>query len=356
MQQQYKQPWLQSAVIDGLFILSPPFLCLLAIILFPGFFQQKDNDIPVAAWVVLILLIDVGHVWSTLFRTYFDKKMLQQNGQLLVWVPLLALAGSMMLYSVGAGLFWRMLAYLAVFHFVRQQYGFLQLYARTETRTRLERQIDTVTIYTATIFPIVYWHLEANRRFNWFLDGDFYFVPQPNLLPVLTGLYLLIILAYLLKEIHIIWRKKYLNLPRNLVVIGTLLSWYLGIIHYNGDLIFTTFNVLSHGIPYLALVWIFGKRKYKKSKVNTTSFMERISFGTAGILFFLGLVFILAYIEEGFWDALVWRDHESVFAIFASLPLVNDELILTVLVPLLALPQLTHYILDGFIWKVSREK
>ncbi|MFD2245558.1 hypothetical protein [Pontibacter ruber] len=350
-----KQPWLQSPLFDSLYILSPPFLCLLAIVLFPGFFQAKNNAVPVAAWIVLILLIDVGHVWSTLFRTYFDKEVLRRKRQLLLWVPILAWVGGILLHSLGGIVFWRMLAYLAVYHFVRQQYGFLRLYSRQESQSQNERRIDAVAIYTATIYPLLYWHLEGNRRFNWFIDGDFYFQPQPGLLPVLTGLYLLVLAAYLIKEVQLVWREKYVNLPRNLVMVGTLLSWYLGIVYYNGDLTFTTFNVVSHGIPYLALVWIYGRRKYKKA-ATTAAMAERLSFGAMGAAFFLGLVFLLAYVEEGLWDALVWRDHESVFSLFTGLPQVEDELLLTVLVPLLALPQLTHYILDGFIWKVSREK
>ncbi|WP_288880196.1 hypothetical protein [Pedobacter panaciterrae] len=46
------------------------------------------------------------------------------------------------------------------------------------------------------------------------------------------------------------------------------------------------------------------------------------------------------------------------FSIFSSLPKVIDMSMLTLLVPLLALPQSTHYVLDGFIWKLksSEEK
>lgn len=352
MTQFRKQPWLQAPLFDVLFILSPPFLCMLAIMLFPAFFQTEDNAVPVTAWVLLILLVDVGHVWSTLFRTYLDKEALREKKQLLLWVAWL---GGMLVHALGGFIFWRVLAYLAVYHFVRQQYGFLRLYARQEHQTQLERRIDAITIYTATIYPLLYWHLDGNRRFNWLIDGDFYFLQLPGLLPLLTGLYLLVILVYLLKEMRFVWREKQLNIPRNLVVLGTLLSWYLGIVHYNGDLIFTTFNVVSHGIPYLALVWIFGKRKYKKTGAAAGK-AEKLAFGATGVAFFLGLVFLLAYVEEGLWDALVWRDHESVFRLFGGLPLVENELLLTVLVPLLALPQLTHYILDGFIWKVSKEK
>ena len=347
-----KQPWLHSPLLDGLFILSPPFLCLLAIILFPGFFQPDNNVIPVTAWIVLVLLIDVGHVWSTLFRTYFDKNVFQLHKALLTLVPALAWVLGMLLYAMEGMLFWRVLAYLAVFHFVRQQYGFLRIYARGEMLTGLERKIDTITIYSATVYPLIYWHLSGPKRFNWFLEGDFYILWQPNVLPFLTTGYVAVILIYLIKEVQLIRRLQQVNLPRNLTVLGTLLSWYFGIVYFNGDLAFTTLNVVSHGIPYMALVWIFGKQKYK-SRQKTAGRIERLAFGAKGVLFFAGVIFFIAYLEEGLWDALVWRDHETVFSPFASLPFIENEFLLTIIVPALALPQLTHYILDGFIWKNS---
>ncbi|WP_210490402.1 hypothetical protein [Rufibacter aurantiacus] len=352
-----KQPWLRSPWVDGLFILSPPFLCLLTIMLFPGFFQQHVKSLPVPAWVLLILLIDVGHVYSTLFRTYFEKEILKQRRQLLLWVPFGAWAGGILLYSLGEGIFWRVLAYLAVYHFVRQQYGFMRLYSRQEHRPRKEHQFDAFCVYAATILPLLYWHLEGSRNFNWFVDHDFLPLSFPVAAPWIAYLNISLLLGYLLKEAWVCWKTGRFNLPRHLVITGTFLAWYIGIVHYNGDLIFTTFNVVSHGIPYLALVWI--SRKQPKSRVAqpvAPSWREKFSMGMVGVGFFIGLVVVLAYLEEGLWDALVWREHAEVFSSFQLLPQVNDNLILSVLVPLLALPQMTHYILDGFIWKASKDK
>lgn len=66
---------------------------------------------------------------------------------------------------------------------------------------------------------------------------------------------------------------------------------------------------------------------------------------------FLGVLGLLAYAEEGLWDGLVWREHASAFGWFQQLPAVENHVWLTLLVPLLALPQATHYVLDGFIWR-----
>ena len=60
----------------------------------------------------------------------------------------------------------------------------------------------------------------------------------------------------------------------------------------------------------------------------------------------------MAYLEEALWDVMIWREHTQFFQWFAFLPSVSDHTLLALLVPLLALPQATHYVLDGFIWKV----
>nr|WP_305123036.1 hypothetical protein [Rufibacter sediminis] len=337
--------------------MSPPFLCLLAILLFPGFFQQHVKSLPVPAWVLLILLIDVGHVYSTLFRTYFEKEALKQKGQLLLWAPVGAWVGGVVLYSLGEGIFWRVLAYLAVYHFVRQQYGFMRLYSRKEQRPCWEHQVDTVCVYAATLLPLLYWHLEGHRNFNWFIKDDFLTFELPQLTPYIALLNIGVMVGYLLKEICVFWQTRRWNLPRHLVITGTFLAWYVGIVQYNGDLIFTAFNVISHGIPYLALVWI--SRKQPQNAPGAAAHLtwrQRLSLGAVGITFFIGLVVVLAYVEEGLWDALVWREHPEVFASFQGMSAVEDHVLLSVLVPLLALPQMTHYILDGFIWKTSSRK
>lgn len=351
-----KQAWLHSSWVDGIFILSPPFLCLAAVILFPTYFQE--TEVSLAAWVGLVLLIDVAHVYSTLFRTYFEKASVAQYKQLLWMVPLGAWVSGALLHSLDSLLFWRILAYLAVYHFIRQQYGFMQLYARNEERRKWERITDTVAIYSATLYPLLFWHLEGGRDFHWFLQGDFLLTPYAHLLPFLSGLYFAILLAYIIKETIFSLRKKTFNIARNLLICGTFLSWYLGIVYYNGDLIFTLFNVVSHGVPYLALVWIYGNRKQAQAHnvPDKTFRIEKVVFSTAGIAVFLLLVFTLAYLEEGLWDGLVWRERINFFSFFGTLPALTDHTLLSLIIPLLAVPQVTHYVLDGFIWRVRKDK
>lgn len=348
-----RQPWISTPLTDIVFILSPSFLSLLLVFLLPGVFgnQATVSDF---SWLLLVVLIDVSHVYSTLYRTYFDPAAFRKQKQLLIGVPVAGFIGAMLIYTIDDLLFWRVLAYIAVFHFIRQQYGFMRIYSRYETLPALCRRIDTWAIYTATIYPIVYWHLNGPRNFNWFLQGDFFYLSvSPAVLTVLTLLYVLIILLYLIKEIWLIIRTRQFNLPRNAILAGTFLSWYAGIVYCNGDLVFTFLNVISHGIPYMALVWIHGRKK-KEATMNRQSLLRYV-YSSRGIGLFLAIIFLFAFLEESLWDILVWKEHEMVL-LSAWVPQIHlSKELLSIVVPLLALPQLTHYILDAFIWRIRKD-
>ncbi|QDK78995.1 hypothetical protein EXU85_10400 [Spirosoma sp. KCTC 42546] len=341
-----KQPWIKNARFDGLYVLAPPFLALLVVWLLPERFKTT-SEMPLVGWVILVLLVDVAHVYSTLFRTYFNGARFRQQRLLFLMIPLGCYLGGVLLHSVNSLWFWRALAYLAVFHFVRQQYGFMRIYSRFDNVPGWSRGLDTLVIYAATVYPVIWWHLTPGRHFNWFIDGDFV-QPQLKWLKITaTILYWLLLALYVGKESWLYARSRELNWPRNLLVAGTVSSWYFGIIQFNGDLAFTMLNVVSHGIPYMALIWVSDRPKLTLKQENSTG----LSINRFSWLVFFSLLGILAYLEEGLWDGLVWREHATVFGWFQALPLVTEQHLLALLVPLLALPQMTHYVLDGFIWR-----
>ena len=113
-------------------------------------------------------------------------------------------------------------------------------------------------------------------------------------------------------------------------------------------------NVISHGIPYMALVWLYGERQKERSDspLILGRFSYRLFFSRFSLPLFLLVPMFFAFLEEGLWAGLVWRDHLEAFGVLAHLPEVTAKDTLSWLVPLLTLPQATHYVLDGFIWKI----
>jgi hypothetical protein len=404
------QAWLSTAGFDMAWILSPAFISVACVLLFRQQMEATEN-VPLWVWVCFILLIDVAHVYASLFRTYLDPQAFQKNRTVLLAMPVIAWIGGSLLYSVSDLYFWRCLAYLAVFHFIRQQFGFMVLYSRKEPEAcKKFRWLDCAAIYMATIYPMLFWHTHL-RNFNWFVAGDF-FEGLPAVVSHLgLAVYALVAAGYLVKEIAMA-RQGFINVPKNLLLIGTALSWWVCIVTVNSDMAFTITNVVCHGIPYMALIWIYhgptalaktstgqsaidsatkmiddtaienatsektttGKMANEKIAIEMTAggrTMSRKSFSQmattssfwsqgwkkfliSNAFIFIAFLGLLAYLEEGFWDGLVWREHLGLFAPFWHLPHVGDGALLALIVPFLALPQSTHYLLDGFIWRVRQ--
>lgn len=345
-----RQPWLHSSTFDLVFILLPGFLALLVTFFLPDDYKTTDKD-SIIGWVILVLFIDVAHVYSTLFRTYWDKQRFAKHRTLYIAVPVACYIAGVLLYSIDALVFWRILAYLAVFHFIRQQYGFMRLYARFESKQNLYAKVDIVAIYAATLYPLIYWHCTPGRNFNWFIEGDFIIGDFEALKNIAWYGYLLIIVIYILKETCNVIKNKKFNVPRNMIIAGTFLSWYFGIVYFNGDMVFTLLNVVAHGVPYMALIWLFQQRESGHSVSAVVS--RRLPQYT--IAFFLLTIFLFAYLEEGLWDGLVWKEHTQVFGMFQMLPSLRKDELLALLIPLLSLPQSTHYVLDGYIWRKPKQ-
>jgi len=349
------QPWIRSRLVDSIFILSPPFLALLIVALFPAEFKNSGK-MPVEYWIILIVMIDVAHVYGTLYRTYFNPSEFEKRHPLFIAIPLFCYIAGVLLYMFDGIIFWRGLAYLAVFHFIRQQYGFMRIYSRKQKQSRLLNSIDVTAIYTATIYPLLYWHFTgSHKNFNWFVNGDFVLSKSVTVLAITKYIYAIIIGCYAVKECFMIYKLRKFNIPKNLVMAGTFLSWYFGIIYYNGDMAFTTLNVVSHGIPYMALVWIYEQKRYTGTNEKKTTLLRLTFSKYGGVIFFAAALILFAYAEEGLWDGLVWKEHQQFFKPFSALPAINKSIALALVVPLLALPQSTHYVLDGFIWRVKKE-
>ncbi|MBX9690976.1 MAG: hypothetical protein K2Z81_01230 [Cyanobacteria bacterium] len=351
------QPWLSSARWDSLMIIAPAFVASFVALLFGRQFAQSDN-LPLWAWVTFVLFVDVAHVYSSLFRTYLDREAFRRNRTLLLTIPAVCWTVGCLLYSVDAMIFWRTLAYVAVFHFIRQQYGFMVLYSRTEpAEFHRFRSLDAATIYSATVYPLLHWHTHMPRNFNWFVSGDFVESLPSYVSEIGLIVYGLIVLAYLFKEMLLLRTTGFFNIPKNLIVWGTALSWWVGIVAFNSDMAFTMTNVVTHGVPYMALIWLYHRNKDAAGlgtgpgANGTRGLMKSIVL--AYLPAFLIFLCLLAYLEEGLWDGLVWREHLAFFAPFSHLPAISDPAMLAILVPLLSLPQATHYVLDGFIWRVK---
>ena len=340
------QPWIHKRTTDLLFILLPPFFITVVMLFFHNKMESIQNNYSFFTWLFLIVGIDVAHVYASLFKTYLNKTNFKQNKHLFLLIPLVCFFVSVGAYMMGATFFWSFLAYIAVYHFVRQQYGFMRLYSRNESKTTKNILFDNLVIYNATLFPMLYWFLTPNRNFNWFVDHEFLQFHAPKIVEILHILYFTILGVYIFITFYTAVKNKYFNTPKHLLIIGTYLSWYLGIVYYNNELIFTVFNVISHGVPYMALIFFKEVEPSNVAHKKLQKYLNKQTFIT-----FVLLLLLIAFIEEYIWEVTVWEEHFSLNPSFYF-----PEAWHFIWIPLLALPQLTHYIWDGFIWKTKKTR
>jgi len=341
-------PWLFGPSADLLLFGGSAVAALLLVVL--GHVTGLSRvGLPEWGWLVCVVAIDVAHVHSTWFRTYLDRAELRRHPLRYALVPVLVYAAGVALYLDGPVTFWRALAYVALFHFIRQQVGWVAVYrARAGQRTVFDRVLDEATVYAATLYPVVDWHARIGQtEFAWFVQGDFVDASAVALqvLPIARALWAVLLIGFALRQAWLMRQKGVLELGKCVVVATTALVWYVGIVATNSDFDFTVTNVIVHGVPYFALLFSYARERRRESGESLGS---QIVAGGVGA--FLGVLLLLAFIEELAWDRLVW--HERGW-LFGSSDLELGPLLLALTVPLLALPQAVHYVLDGMLWRRS---
>jgi hypothetical protein len=321
-------------------------ISLLLVVAGPWLGATTPGATPEWTWIAGVLLVDVAHVWSTAFVVYLDPAEWRRRPALYAITPLAAFAAGVALYARGEAVFWRALAYLAVFHFLRQQYGWVMMYrARSGERDRAGRWLDGATVYAATLYPLIVWHTQLPRAFWWMKPDDFVAGLPPAVAPVAGWIYLALIAAYVARAIAGAAAGRPVAWGKHVVVAATGACWYVGIVATNADYAFTVTNVFIHGVPYLALVYLYA-RAAAREPGSRTGATARLIGRRRGVVVFLATLWAIAYLEELVWDRGIWHDRAWLFGDGG-----NAGGAALLIVPLLAVPQLTHYVLDGFLWR-----
>src|SRR5262249_44246941 len=173
-------------------------------------------------------------------------------------------------------------------------------------RDRLGRALDLGAVYAATVYPLLWWHAHLPRRFNWFLPGDFAALPAALASAALPA-YVALLAAYAGRAAWPYPRRR--GPPgKDTLVATTAACWYAGIVAQNSDYAFTVTNVLIHGIPYMALVYWYGRRR--AAQEDGRGVWRLFRRGPAAML---SLLWAAAFVEELLWDRTIWHERPWLF-------------------------------------------
>ncbi|MEK7390054.1 MAG: hypothetical protein AAB036_10185 [Elusimicrobiota bacterium] len=338
--------WIVSAPFDLGFVLGPAMAATAAVLLIPAL---QSPQLPLWGWIVVTLSVDVAHTWTTLYVTYLDPEAYGRRKSLFLCVPLACLAAGALAYAVGTSFAVKVYTYAAVWHFVRQQYGFMRFYKRVRReREALDAWIDGAAVYAATLYPVFYWHCEpARSTAAWFATRGFFNLPE-TWLPAGRCLYASALILFVLRQGFLLVRGRDVNWGKAGVIVTTAAAWYTGMVALNSTFAFLIAIGITHGIPYYALVWLYGHRKWSGDPS-----WRRLLFAKslAGVLLFLSIAWIISYVEMGVLSALTGSHTGAYFELTREFPISAGSS--AVLLPVLFMFQTTHYVLDAYIWRLN---
>lgn len=344
-------PWIISKNTDCAIFIGP----VLAAFLFLFFFNDYPVEAPYPLWVfiALVVSVDVAHVWATGYRVYLDPEETSRRPWIYLGSIPLILIASIVLHLYDSKTFWTVVAYYAIWHFLSQPYGFIAIYKwKYQERNPMDHHLDKLSSWVAGLGPILVWHATPERHFNWFDHGEFFLARIPQYFtPWILGIYGVIFLLYVTRQVQAYYLRREFNPGKQMVMLLTWLTWAVGIFLPH-PLISAAFINLFHGIPFIALTWLYCHRKWANSERSSeTPWHKSLIFLSRkeNLFFFYALLLLPALAEEFLWDSMIWGVY-----LISPLKIQPETLLYSSLVGLLALPQLIHYYLDSHIWKLKK--
>lgn len=347
-----RDAWIVGPYFDVLIVVIPFLVATGALF---GFRALGVKE-PLWAYLLCFIAFDVAHVWSTIYVTYLDGENFRRR-RLLYFVPVpVTLVGAFLLHLWSPTAFWTAISYFAIFHFAKQQYGFIAIYkAKAKERSRFDYHLDKWTLWVGALGPVLLWHATPAGQFDWFDESArFLLQPPPTWTPYVYGVMIVVAVLWVSRQIERAALAGAFNFGKTMWMVGAWVSWFVGLRMADHLLVSAAFLNLFHGLPFLALVWWRCNHKWEGRAEEA----KRVGSGLIAWLsqrrrwvFFYGFVFSIALIEEAIWDGMVWGTYLP--QALGTSPPTTNALQLSFWVALLSTPQIVHYVLDGFIWKMN---
>lgn len=279
------------------------------------------------------IIVDGSHVYSSLLVTYGDKDMYRQLKTYMWGIPLVIMVTAFTLSYIGkAQYFYYLLAYSAMIHFIRQEFGWMKIASKLDSSTpKWLYYTDVCTSYSMTILPLL-WAIRDTVVAQWYRPGDVFGVPLVVAEWALKCFWP-IVSVFLLANAYHTFKTKTFNSSKMLVFLNTLFGWYIAKTFTTNPYLAGWFFIFHHGLPYYFIVF---KTERVSSQYNWVKSIGKFKFP----IMYLGCVlvfylFLMAHSGNSFVYALK-KSHPIFFSLVYCISI---------------MPQLTHFILDGMIWK-----
>lgn len=278
----------------------------------------------------LLAFLDAGHVFSTVFKSYFDENIRARKKFLLYGIPVLLYAFMILLYRFfGMRSVLIFFGYFNIYHIIRQQYGWVSISARKAGENdRLDHRIDQITIYSFMIIPVIWIHFSLPGTEKQFT------LPRSRIVAdTCVIVWLAVFVLYWCRQLVKTFSGVPINLSKTLQMMISCLAW--GAVIFFRSPVLLVVTVFLHSVPYLGIVYKTKERSGAGNDKVNALFAYRYS-----ILIFLVVVLTIGIFytkTDNFVKGLGLR---TLFGIPREY----------FLCALLLFP-LMHFVIDGVIWR-----
>ena len=282
---------------------------------------------------IVAILIDQNHIFTTLFRIYFDPTEFKRRRMLYLFAPAVAAGAAALTLRIGPSVFWFTFSALSMFHFIRQQFGWFMITIRKNVAAlgAAEVLLNKTLFYGLIILPMIYGMSE--RSIGFYLIS---FKPElPTFLaaPVLT-LYFMVFTAAVVYEFNKARSTGFLNWAKyNQYLVTFVISFLM---HLFGRGMSPVPVIVAHGITY----WYASYVMLRRNPNTLLPPLKNLMMGRWSLVSLFALISTITFL---YWNTFYNADVAKLF--FGNLAYLAPVVFGTF--------SWTHYLLDAFIWKSS---
>ena len=265
-------------------------------------------------------VLDAGHVYGTVWRTYLNAKEVRRL-RLYLFLPIALFLIFFLWLNFSLPLLGAFVVYATIFHNIRQFFGINKWYQKLNGQFS---KASDYFVYLLCFIPFVAFHFRSfpPSEFLYYSDEGTFFHPSHLLLQITFVLYGVVLFSWIVFEF--LRLKKYGDWNRSLSVLipGIIYGFSFISAKNEAEVVFPL--VAAHGAAYFALSALALKR--------TQSY--RFSSFTTALIGFSLVAFIFGSIEFEWGDPLTESEtpfHDLYMSLFLT-------------------PLFCHYIFDMFLW------
>jgi len=326
----FRDRWIVSPQYDLVFFIGS---CVLTFA-FWGLYQLAQQvhlwrgDAVLLTYFVFTAFFDHPHILQTFSRTHLDPVEFNRRRKLHTW----GLLGLISIGFVVIGMGWEaelivFAAVLGSYHIIRQHFGLLKAYKNlNRDRHQIDDWLDFGVFYSGMFACFFYDYTDVGNPIVIYGSIQSAF---PNFPPILSDviwhLFWIFLLVFIARQLHHLWQRRPLNLPKLLLLTAALSTHYfIFFATATPFLVAEALETAYHDVQYQG--WMM---HYQKQRFPGIPHVALKWFGVAmayGLV--VGAIEIFGLLDQG-WG--LW-----LFVPFTMIVIY-------------------HYLVDGLIWKFSQQ-